>query len=52
MVKPLDRAANHAVDFETALETDADLMRIYSCVWHASLGLFLLWLGCVTYYGS
>jgi hypothetical protein len=52
MMNPLDRAATHAVDLEAALEANADLMRIYSCIWYVSFGLFILWLGCVAYDNS
>lgn len=52
MLKPLERAATQATDFETALETDAGLMRLYSCLWYVSFGLFVLWLGCIACCGA
>lgn len=52
MLKPLDRAATQAADFEAALGNDAALMRLYYCVWYVSFGLFVLWLGYIVYRGA
>jgi hypothetical protein len=51
MLKPLG-AARQAADFETALETDAGLMRLYSCIWYVSFGLFVLWFAYAAWYGA